>query len=177
MGRMSPLAGVVSLRGGRSREVPLDPRSIEPEVLPGAMTASDQMPANVGRAWEVIRRFQKFLVVGAIGLGVNQAMLYLLAARGDAPLHVASPVAIFLSMIVTFGLNEVWTWHDRGTGPLLHRVGLYFPINTVGLLINYLVLQALVDFTPLHLLMANLIGAGVAAIWNFSANHSITWRR
>lgn len=122
------------------------------------------------------RRFQKFLVVGAIGLGVNQLGLFALAEQFGAPLHVASPVAIFISMIVTFSLNEVWTWHDRGAGPLVHRVAFYLPINTVGLVINYLVLQALVDLTPLHYLIANVIGAGIAAVWNFSANHRITWR-
>ena len=94
----------------------------------------------------------------------------------DIALHIASPVAIFLSMIVTFTLNEMWTWHDRGSGPLIHRVGLYFPINMVGLVINYLVLQLLVDHTGTHYLLANLIGAGMAAIWNFFVNNAITWR-
>ena len=91
-------------------------------------------------------------------------------------LHFPSTISIFISMIVTFTLNELWTWHDRGSGPLVHRIGLYFPINMVGLVINYLILQMLVDHTGLHYLIANLIGAGVAAVWNFLVNNSVTWR-
>lgn len=140
------------------------------------MISSERLPASVARAWLLAQRFQKFLVVGAIGLAVNQFSLWVLRGGFDIELHFASPVAIFLSMIVTFTLNEMWTWHDRGSGPLIHRIGLYFPINMVGLVINYLVLQLLVDHTGAHYLMANLVGAGMAAVWNFLVNNSITWR-
>jgi putative flippase GtrA len=140
------------------------------------MISSERLPASVARAWLLAQRFQKFLVVGAIGLAVNQIGLLVLRGGFDVDLHFASPIAIFISMIVTFTLNEMWTWHDRGSGPLIHRIGLYFPINMVGLVINYLVLQMLVDHTGTHYLLANLIGAGMAAIWNFLVNNSITWR-
>jgi dolichol-phosphate mannosyltransferase len=141
------------------------------------MASSATLPEQFARLWSLARRFQRFLIVGAVGLAVNQGFLFVLAEWRSAPLLVASPIAIFVSMVVTFLLNEFWTWHDRGAGPLVHRVALYFPINTVGLLINFLVLQALVDSTSLHYLAANLIGAATAAIWNFGANHRITWRR
>ncbi len=140
------------------------------------MILSERLPASVTRAWLLAHRFQKFLVVGAIGLAVNQLGLLVLRGGLDISLHIASPVAIFLSMIVTFTLNEMWTWHDRGSGPLIHRIGLYFPINMVGLVINYLVLQLIVDHTGAHYLLANFIGAGFAAVWNFLVNNAITWR-
>ncbi len=28
----------------------------------------------------------------------------------------------------------------------------------------------------MHYLLANLVGAGIAAVWNFGLNHVITWR-
>jgi putative flippase GtrA len=141
------------------------------------MISSERLPAPVERAWLLTQRFQKFVVVGAIGLAVNQIGLVVLHSGFEVMLKVASPISIFLSMIVTFALNEIWTWHDRGSGPLIHRVGLYFTINMVGLLINYLVLQFLVDHTNAHYIVANFIGAGFAAIWNFFVNNSITWRQ
>jgi putative flippase GtrA len=141
------------------------------------MISSERLPAPVERAWLLTQRFQKFVVVGAIGLAVNQIGLVALHSGFEMALKAASPISIFLSMIVTFTLNEMWTWHDRGSGPLIHRVGFYFPINMVGLLINYLVLQFLVDHTAAHYIVANFIGAGLAAIWNFFVNNSITWRQ
>jgi putative flippase GtrA len=128
------------------------------------------------RVLAVTQRFQKFLVVGAIGLAVNQGALFLIVSLSDASLAVASPVAILLSMVVTFVLNEVWTWHDRGGGRLLTRAALYGTINSGGLLINAGLLLFLEREFGMHYLMANLIGAGVAALWNFGLNHVITWR-
>lgn len=121
-------------------------------------------------------RFQKFLVVGAIGLAVNQGALYLLVGAAGASLAVASPIAILLSMAVTFILNEVWTWHDRGSGRILSRAAIYGSINSGGLLINAGLLLFLEREFGMHYLLANLIGAGIAAIWNFALNHAITWR-
>ncbi len=140
------------------------------------MLSSEGLPRPVVRAASISRRFQKFLLVGAIGLAVNQGALFTLVDQAGLAVAVASPIAIFLSMIVTFLLNERWTWHDRGQGRILHRALLYGSINSGGLLINWLTLVSLHQI-GLDYLIANLVGAGIAAVWNFSLNHSLTWRR
>ncbi len=140
------------------------------------MMSTESWPRPAVRIWTLAQRFQKFLVVGAIGLAVNQVTLFLLAELGAVPLRVASPVAILVSMAVTFGLNEVWTWHDRGGGPILTRALLYGTINSGGLAINTGVLLYLHQEGGMHYLLANLVGAGIAAVWNFGLNHVITWR-
>jgi putative flippase GtrA len=139
------------------------------------MLSTEGLPRPVARAATVTRRFQKFLLVGAIGLAVNQSALFVLVALVGLSIPVASPFAILLSMAATFTLNERWTWHDRGRGRLLHRALLYGSINSGGLLINWLTLVSL-DRMGLNYLVANLVGAGIAAIWNFSLNHALTWR-
>ena len=140
------------------------------------MLSSEELPGLMHRAATVARRFQKFLLVGAIGLVVNQSMLFALVGVADRPVIAASPVAILTSMIVTFVLNERWTWHDRGEGRISRRAMLYFAINSGGLLINWFVLVSL-DRIGINYLLANLVGAGIAAIWNFGLNHAYTWRR
>jgi len=139
------------------------------------MLSTEGLPRPAVRAATVTRRFQKFLLVGAIGLAVNQCALFVLVALVGLPLVAASPVAILLSMAVTFTLNERWTWRDRGRGRLMHRALLYGSINSGGLLINWFTLVSL-DRMGLNYLIANLIGAGIAAVWNFSLNHALTWR-
>lgn len=141
------------------------------------MLSVESWPEPVARAWSLTQRFQKFLIVGAVGLAVNQGALFVFHEISSLRLSIASPTAIFLSMIVTFTLNERWTWHDRGTGPVFHRMAMYFPINFVGLLINFGVLWLLVHTFDVHYLIANLVGAGIAAVWNFVVNHHVTWRR
>ena len=128
------------------------------------------------RVWSLTQRFQKFLVVGAIGLVVNQVMLYLLVSLTALALPIASPLAIVISMAATFALNEIWTWHDRGTGRIFSRAVMYGMINSGGLVINAGVLLFL-HGQGMHYLLANLIGAGIAAVWNFGLNNAITWRR
>lgn len=127
------------------------------------------------RAWGLARRFQKFLAVGSLGLLLNQGALFALAGLIGVPLVVASPIAIALSMALTFSLNEVWTWHDRGGGRLIQRALWYGSINSGGLLLNWAVLL-LLEGRGLHYLLANLFGAGIAACWNFALNNTITWR-
>ena len=139
------------------------------------MLSTENLPRPVARMATITRRFQKFLLVGAIGLAVNQSALFALVAFAEAPLVAASPIAILMSMAVTFVLNERWTWHDRSGGRLLHRALLYGSINSGGLLINWFTLVSL-ERTGLNYLVANLIGAGIAAVWNFSLNHALTWR-
>ena len=141
------------------------------------MISVESWPQPAVRFWVLAQRFRKFVLVGAVGLVVNQTSLALLHDSFNIAVVVASPIAIFVSMIVTFILNERWTWHDRGTGLVIHRAMAYLPINVGGLLINWGILYYLHDAYEVHYLAANLIGAGVAAVWNFSLNHAITWRR
>jgi putative flippase GtrA len=140
------------------------------------MISTEALPARAIQVFSIAKRFQKFLVVGSIGLLVNQLMLVTLHDFADVRLVVSSPVAILVSMAVTFTLNEMWTWHDRGSGPIVQRLGSYVPINTGGLIINWALLLYLAESRGVHHLLANLIGAGLAAIWNFSLNNAITWR-
>ncbi|MDP9356565.1 MAG: GtrA family protein, partial [Chloroflexota bacterium] len=121
------------------------------------MLSTETWPRPAVRIWTVAQRFQKFLVVGAVGLGVNQGMLVVLHDFAGLGLLMASPLAIVVSMIVTFMLNEVWTWHDRGSGRILTRALPYALINTGGLVINTGLLSALVDQSGMHYFVANLI--------------------
>jgi putative flippase GtrA len=151
-------------------------RAFDRKELETRMISVESWPDSAVKMWTLAQRFQKFILVGAIGLLVNQAGLAGLHGIADWEVRLASPVAIFGSMIVTFYLNESWTWHDRGAGRVVHRAMSYVPINAGGLFINWVVLTFLHDSFDMHYLIANLFGAGLAAIWNFGLNNAITWR-
>lgn len=140
------------------------------------MISVESWPRSAVRLWTLTQRFQKFMVVGAIGLAVNQMGLLFLHDIAGLEVKAASPIAIMASMVVTFFLNEVWTWHDRGSGRIIHRAMSYVPINLGGLLINWSILTYLHDAFGMHYLLANLFGAAAAAVWNFVLNNAITWR-
>lgn len=141
------------------------------------MISAESLPESVARLWTLAQRFQKFLIVGVLGFATNQGFLWLLHETVGMSVRAASPIAILISMVVTFYLNEMWTWHDRGGPNWMRRAQTYLPINLGGLAINWGVLTFLHDQHDVHYLMANVVGAGIAAIWNFGLNHAITWRK
>ncbi|MEK7873887.1 MAG: GtrA family protein, partial [Chloroflexota bacterium] len=74
-----------------------------------------------------------------------------------------------------FALNERWTWRDRRSGSICARGGKYQAVNGVGMGLNLLVLFLLTQYAGLHYMVSNLAGAALSALWNFSANHLLTW--
>ena len=140
------------------------------------MISTRSWPEPAVRMYNLVQRLQKFLIVGAIGLVTQQVLVFILHEIANWSSRSSLVGAIACSMAVTFTLNEMWTWHDRGRGSILSRMMFYVPINTVGLLINLEVAILLIDNMSVHLQIASLLGAGVAAIWNFAANNFVTWR-
>ena len=68
-----------------------------------------------------LARLARFLAVGASGVVVNEGILILLKKLGF-PLALSSLFAIELSILGNFALNNAWTWHDRRSGTLGHRL-------------------------------------------------------
>ncbi len=125
--------------------------------------------------WLLAVRFQKFLLVGAGGLAINVGGLALFKEWFHIQYVLAGLIAIELSLFFTFALNERWTWRDRRSGSIWARGGKYQAVNGVGMGLNLLVLFLLTQYAGLHYMVSNLAGAGLSALWNFSANHLLTW--
>lgn len=140
------------------------------------MISTRTWPAPAVRMFNIVQRLQKFLLVGAVGLLTQQVFVFLLHDVVNWTPRPALIVAIAISMAVTFTLNELWTWHDRGRGSILSRMMFYVPVNSIGLIINLEVAVLLNSNLGWHLQLASLAGAGVAAVWNFALNNYITWR-
>ncbi len=77
------------------------------------------------------KTFIKFLIVGASGVVVNLGAFTLLLAQGLNK-YAASPIAIELSIITNFFLNNGWTFRWRKTKDRMRTRGIKF--NAVSLL-------------------------------------------
>ncbi len=81
--------------------------------------------------------FLKFLAVGASGVIVNLGSFTLLLALGVNK-YLASPLAIELSIISNFVLNNAWTFAHRNTGVRLRIRGLKFNlVSVLALAVSY----------------------------------------
>ncbi|MCU7788361.1 glycosyltransferase [Pyrobaculum sp. 3827-6] len=107
----------------------------------------------------------KFAAVGATGVGVAWAVLYLL---GWLPTVFSTAAAIEVSLTTNYLLNRMWTFADRGT-PLLGGWIRYHAATAVGNLTNYLVTNVL-SLLGVLVYLAYLAGvvSGYAANYIFS---------
>jgi len=61
---------------------------------------------------KIPRRFAKFCIVGLTGVIINLGILYILK-ESFGFLYFASIIAIELSIISNFILNDIWTFNDK----------------------------------------------------------------
>jgi len=127
-------------------------------------------------AREYLRRGWKFFLVGVLGFGVNQGSLMLLVGLGGLPPWLAGLIAIELSIVCVWMMNDSWTWRDRRGGRRLKRALKYNAsagITAFG--VNYPILVALTSAFGLNYAIANIIGVGCASLANFMINHHWTY--
>jgi dolichol-phosphate mannosyltransferase len=122
-------------------------------------------------------RFWRFNAVGALGLGVQLAVLALLVRSG---LHYlpATALAVEGAVLHNFVWHERWTWRDRpATGSTrLTRLARFHLLNgSVSLLGNLFLMHVLVGVAGVDPLGANVAAVVVCAIVNFAAADALVF--
>lgn len=135
------------------------------------------VPESFGRLiQEHRRRFFRFALVGGSGVLVNMGVLILLVSKARWSPVMAAPIAIEFAVVNNFLLNDRWTFGDkRGGRSLFQRFVRYNALTLGGVLISALTLAALVTFSRMHYVVANLFAIGVGTLWNYSTNSLLTW--
>lgn len=123
-----------------------------------------------------LEEFIKFAFVGGSGVLVNMGLLFLLTRYFAIRLEIASPIAIELSILSNFTLNNLWTFRSRATHvPFWGRIFRYHLVTGLAGLVNYGVLLLLVNRFGLHDLLSNLIGILIGTVITYSLNSLWTW--
>lgn len=124
-----------------------------------------------------LEEFIKFGIVGGSGVLVNMGLLYALTRFLSIRLEIASPIAIWISILTNFFLNNLWTFKKRETIiPFWSRLFRYHLVSGLAGLVNYVILLLLVNLMGMHDLLSNLIGIAVGTVINYSLNSFWTWR-
>jgi len=122
-------------------------------------------------------RVLKFSIVGASGVLVNMGMLFFLTEVLNLFYMISSILAIEISIVTNFVLNDLWTWHDRQKKNLLARVLQYhISVGITAVVINWLLLIILTEFFGLYYLISNLIGISAGTLSNFVINDLWTFK-
>ena len=130
------------------------------------------------RLWSA-RTFIKFCIVGATGVVVNLSAFSALLAWGANP-YIASPVAVELSVLSNFLLNNAWTFRYRRKDEHIGIRGLKFNIvSLVSLVVTFgtfVILSKLLPQLPLKgdqlvaIVPATAINYFLNSYWTFKRN-------
>jgi len=119
-------------------------------------------------------RFIKFNVVGLSGVIVNEGTLLLLTLAGAYYVY-ASAVAIEVSIVSNFLLNDFWTFRDRRHGHIAARLAKFNGLMIIGLVVNLAILYLGTTFAGIHYAISNLIGIGAAFLVRYWLSVRYAW--
>jgi dolichol-phosphate mannosyltransferase len=124
-------------------------------------------------------RYMRFCVVGATGVVLDTALLYVLAAPAffSINLMLGKFIAAEIALLNNFIWNNLWTFEGRS--PAASRVKAFCKFNLVcaaGMLISMITLHVLARYFQMHLIVANFISIVFASLWNYILNVRFTWR-
>ena len=136
-------------------------------------------------------RFFKFAAVGAMGSVIDIGIANLLTHLLNMRLVFAGSISFFCAVLSNFTLNRYWTYPDSRSRPLVHQLGMFFLVNSIGIAIRIPILHfgeplmarefenvAHLSSTTAESLAKNatlLIAIGVVMLWNFFVNRYWTY--
>lgn len=122
------------------------------------------------RIWRSGLRWMKFNLVGAVGIVVQLAMLWMLTALG-AEYMLATALAVETAVLHNFFWHERFTWVDRSGGRRWDSAArlLRFNLTTGAVSIggNLLLMRLLVGGAHLRPVIANLVSIAGCSVVNF----------
>jgi len=130
-------------------------------------------------------RFARFGVVGASGVLVNMGVFWVgtvvvFAGLTESSRNVlAGALAVVVSILTNFLLNDAWTWRDRRRGGRRgwwQRLAKYVAVATIAGGVQVGVLWLLSIPLGVHELIANFVGIGAGVGINFVVNNVWTFR-
>ncbi len=135
---------------------------------------------NSDKPWvRIVRRLLKFHMVGAIGIGVQLAFLFLFKSEWHLNYLVATGLAVECAVIHNFLWHEHFTWSDRNEGRagLMRRL-VRFNLTTgmISIVGNLLLMRLLVGSFHLEYIVANLLTIGVCSLANFWASDRMVFQ-
>lgn len=122
--------------------------------------------------------FIRFALVGLSGLLVNLGSYVILTRQIGLGIALACPIAIELSILSNYFLNDVWTFkYRRVTIPVYHRLFRFHVVAALAGSLNYLVFLILVYLMHFYDILANVIGISIGMLVNYFLNSIWTWHQ
>lgn len=123
-------------------------------------------------------QLRRFVTVGAFAAGVQMVLLWLFVDTGGLNYLVGATIAIELTIILTYVLNNAWTFRAKqNTGRRAYFVGLVQTniIRGTAIPIQLGVLYVLVEFQAIPYLLANAVAILLSGLYRYVLDTKWTW--
>ena len=136
-------------------------------------------------------RFIKFAAVGVVGAAIDLGVMNLLTHLFDMRLVYAGSISFVCAVCSNFILNRYWTYPDSRSKHLLHQLGMFFLVNSIGIGIRIPILHYMepvmlklfgrylhLSSSTIESLAKNatlMLSIGIVMLWNFFVNRYWTY--
>jgi len=131
---------------------------------------------NIAKHNKEHSRFLKFSLVGASGIGVNMSCLIILTEFFNIFYLFSSVIAIEMSIITNFILNDIWTFKNDRNGNFFVRMGKFNLSRIFASVINISILFLLTTI-GINYIFANLVGIFVGMIFTYATSVLWIWKK
>ena len=124
-------------------------------------------------------RFALFGTVGALGVLVHMAILYVFLLVAGTNFSWSQAAATFGAMTFNFWLNNFLTYRDRrlkSANRIFWGWASFIAACSIGAFANVAVATTLHD-RGFHELVAALVGIGIGSVWNYALSSRFVWGR
>jgi len=118
----------------------------------------------------------RFLVVGLLGIGVNQLLLWLIVELAGINYLLAAVMASQGSTAFNFAGVESWVFHGAWKPGIVRRFLAFDLLNSLSLLARLPMLFVLTSGLHLHYLLSNLLAIGVLTAIRFVVADRVIWK-
>lgn len=125
-------------------------------------------------------QLRRYTMVGATTAGVQMLLLWLFVDTAGANYLVGATVAIEITIVMTYVLNNAWTFVSiQNTGRRNYLVGLLKTnlVRGTAIPIQLGVLYALVDWQGIQYLIANAVAILLSGAYRYVLDVKWTWGR
>ena len=118
----------------------------------------------------------RFLLVGFVGLILNNALLWVLTEHARVYYVASSLLATEITIITNFVINHSWTFGSlSGAGSYLGKLVKFNAVSIGGLLLSVVLLLALTEIGGLHYLVSNIVAIGFSSAVRYLGSRRWIW--
>jgi putative flippase GtrA len=121
------------------------------------------------------RLFLNYVVIAGFATGVNYVMLRILREKVHLYVWLSAGLAYGSGMVANFLINKYLNF-SSGDRSILHQARTFFIVALIGLGLNSILMEILVQGFHVRLTPAFVLSVGTIMIWSFWGHNTLTFQ-